>query len=297
MNSSISVSVIIPAYNEALGIADTLHELYQAIPEDMEVIVVDDGSKDETGSIVDNIGLGERFRCIHHKKNRGYGGAIKTGTKYAKGEYVVWYDADGQHRPEDLLALVEQMKRDNLDYCIGIRGKDSFQDEKRVLGKAILKWFVNSVSKEPIKDFNSGLRGFKRSILKRYLNLLPEGFGASTVTTLLMQELNLLGGETPIVVRKRVGKSTVKILRDGFRTIRLIMDMVLLFKPVKVFGAAGLAFIVVGAVYGIWKMMLNGLGIPVLAAILLIFGIQTFFLGIILSQISKLRLEGYMGNE
>lgn len=286
------ISVIIPAYNEAQGIEETLTELAEYVPEEYEILVIDDGSTDNTFSIVSNMKY-PNIRCIQHNRNKGYGSAIKTGCKNAVGDIVVWYDADGQHRPVDLMAVVKKMVENNWDYCIGIRTKESHCDRNRKLGKFILSKIVNLLAREPMKDFNSGLRAFRRTVLLKYLPLLPSRFGASTVTTFIMQETDCEGGECEFLLRKRVGKSTVRPIRDGIRTIMLIMNIIILFRPKEVFGTVGLLAIVVGVLYGIVKAFTLGLGIPVLSAILCIFGIETFFFGIISAQISQLRLEHY----
>lgn len=294
MDKKKEVSVIIPAYNEAEGIKDTLMELMDRLPDAFEILVIDDGSTDDTYKIVKNIAEEyEQVRCVAHGRNRGYGSAIKTGCKHVESDIVVWYDADGQHRPEDLFAVVDKLKSEGWDYCIGARTKESHCDKDRKLGKAILSGIVNMLAKETMPDFNSGLRAFRRDVLLKYLSLLPKRFGASTVTSFIMQEENCLGGVVPIVVRKRVGTSTVKPVRDAIRTLSLIFDIILLFRPLEIFGVAGGGMIVVGIIYGIIEALLNGMGIPVLAAILMIFGLQVFCFGIISAQISKLRLEKY----
>ena len=115
------VSVIIPAYNEAQAIGDTLRELSEKLSIcgfEYEVLVINDGSSDDTESIVRKM-ENEHIRCISHRVNRGYGSAIVTGVKNARGGLIIWYDADGQHRPEDLIRVVNKMKEENLDYCIG----------------------------------------------------------------------------------------------------------------------------------------------------------------------------------
>lgn len=285
-------TVIIPAYNEAAGIRETLTELADHIPEGWEILVIDDGSADETFAIVESMEY-VNIRCIRHKNNRGYGSAIKTGCKHAAGDIVAWYDADGQHRPEDLMAVVDKLETGHLDYCVGVRTKESHCDRNRRLGKAVLKRIVNLLAKEPVEDFNSGMRAFKKTVLLRYLPLLPPRFGASTVTTFIMQETECVGGECEILVRKRVGKSTVKPLRDGMRTLMLIMNIIILFRPKEVFGAVGVLAVVIGVLYGVVSALTEKMGIPVLSAVICIFGIQTFFFGIISSQISQLRLEHY----
>lgn len=285
-------TVIIPAYNEAAGIRETLTELADHIPREWEILVIDDGSADETFAIVESMEFAN-IRCIRHKNNRGYGAAIKTGCKNAAGDIVVWYDADGQHRPEDVMAVVNKLETEHLDYCVGVRMKESHCDRNRKLGKAVLKKIVNLLAKEPVEDFNSGMRAFKKAVILRYLPLLPARFGASTVTTFIMQETDCVGGGVEILVRKRVGKSTVKPLRDGMRTLILIMNIIILFRPKEVFGTVGVLAVVIGVLYGVVNALTEGMGIPVLSAIICIFGIQTFFFGIISAQISQLRLERY----
>lgn len=288
------VSVIIPAYNEAQAIGETLRELSQGLSScefAYEIQVINDGSTDDTESIVRGM-EDEHIRCISHRLNKGYGSAIVTGVKSAKGEIVIWYDADGQHRSEDLIRVINKMKEENLDYCIGVRSSTSYQVKNRVFGKYILKKIVNLLAREPMQDFNSGMRAFKREVLLKYVTLLPKRFGASTISSFIMQEAgNYAGGEVTIEVRSRTGKSTVKPLRDGMRTLMLIMDIILLFRPAEVFGSIGIFFIVIGVVYGVALAILEGLGIPVLSAILCMGGIQTVFMGIILSQINRMRLD------
>lgn len=285
------VSIIIPAYNEEGGIRATLEELKaDEVLRDCEIIVIDDGSKDRTYEEASSV---EGVRVLRHRVNRGYGTAIATGSRAAKGKIFAWYDADGQHRPEDMVKVLNTLIQDDLDYCIGVRGKDSFVDKSRVLGKSVLKTFVNWMAREPMGDFNSGMRAFKRDVFMRYISLLPKRFGASTVTTFIMQERFYVGAEVPIVVRERVGKSTVKQVRDGLRTISLIMNIILLFRPMEVFGTVGILTILLGSVYGIVRAVLGGRGVPTLAAIVILFGIQILFFGVFSSQISQLRIERF----
>lgn len=281
------VSVIIPAYNEGEGIEAALEELtaYVALDE-TEIIVVDDGSTDDTA---EKVAAFPEVRLIRHGRNQGYGAAIKTGTRAAGGEIIAWYDADGQHRPEDLVRVVEELQEKELDYCIGVRGKDSYEDHNRVFGKFILRMFLRVFARQTPGDFNSGLRAFRRSVLIKYLSLLPRGFGASTVTTLLMQEEGYLGSEVPITVRKRVGKSSVKQFRDGMRTILLILNVILLFHPMRVFGGCGMVLVLVGAVYGSVSALAWRGGLPVMAAVLILFGFQLFCFGLLSLQISRMR--------
>lgn len=284
------LSIVIPAYNEEEGIESTIAELLEYKPlSGAEIIVINDGSKDETSKKLDL--FQGKITIINHRINRGYGSALVSGVKKSKRELVAWYDADGQHRPCDLEKVVRKLYECNLDYCIGVRGKESYIEKSRVVGKAVLHQIVKWASDGGDTDFNSGLRAFKREVLNKYLRLLPERFGASTVTTLLMKERNWEGAEVEIVVRKRMGKSSVRQIRDGMRTIALISNVVLLFHPMRFFGMLGIGMVLLGSVYGVVEAIIYGLGVPVLAAIIIIFGLQIFFWGITVAQISKIRKE------
>lgn len=286
------VTVVIPAFNEETGIGDTLSELIRVIPDDYSVIVVDDGSVDNTYFVASSI-KDKRISIIRHPYNRGYGSAIKTACRHADGDVIVWYDSDGQHRPDDLINVVKTLIDNDYDYVIGVRTAESYVDKNRKTGKKLLSWFANRCAREPMEDVNSGLRAFKRDILLRYLSLLPERFGASTVTTFIMQEMGYIGGVCSIVVRKREGISTVKPLKDGIATLSLIMNIILMFRAKQVLAGIAFVFVIVGSIYGIIRAISDHMGIPVLSAIAIIAGIQIYFLGIISAQIGTLRLERY----
>lgn len=286
-----SVSVVIPAYNEEAGLGHTLEALCSCEQlGEVEIIVVDDGSTDSTAAVA---AAYPRVRLLQHLYNRGYGSAISTGLRASHGEYIVWFDADGQHRVEDLITVAEHLTAQRLEYCIGVRGEDSFQETNRLFGKWLLRQAVFFAAGRPVPDFNSGLRGFRRDILFQYLHLLPKRFGASTLTTLLMVEGSHYGETVPIVVKRRLGKSTVRQVRDGLRTLNIILHIVLLFKPLKFFGMIGGLFILVGGIYGLYKAFMIGQGIPVLASLLVILGVQAFFFGLLGDQISALRRERF----
>ncbi len=287
-----TISIIIPAYNEEVGIAHTLEMLCaEEYFHDAEIIVVNDGSTDNTRQVVNQF---KQVKLVEHIFNRGYGSAICTGVRAASGEYIVWFDSDGQHQATDLVKICQKLIEEQLEYCIGVRDAASYQDPDRKLGKWLLKQAVNFSMGRSVPDFNSGLRGFRRDVLYAYLHLLPKGFGASTLTTLLMIERNHHGATLPItVVERRMGKSTVRQFQDGMRTLQIILHIVLLFKPLKFFGIIGLCFIVIGMVYAFIKASINHLGVPISASLLIILGMQSFFFGLLCDQISALRRERF----
>ena len=283
------LSVIIPAFNESAAIRDTLVELRRTCPE-VEVIVVDDGSLDDTGHIA---GAVDGVVVYRHARNRGYGAALKTGIRKARRPYVAWYDADKQHNPEDLVCVALPVLRGEQDAVIGVRGADSAQQRNRVLGKFVLGQVARLVSGERLPDLNSGLRCFERRIIRCYLHLLPDGFSASTTSTLMMLKRGYRVGYVPIRARARVGNSTVKIFSDGLRTLQLIVRIVVLFEAFRVFTTLGAALVLAGLAYGIPAALSYGQGIPNLAAMSIIGGLLTFFMGIVADQIVELRKERF----
>lgn len=285
------VSIIIPAFNEEEGISPVLEALtHNPLLNGAEILVIDDGSSDGTSEQVSRF---NGVKVIRHPVNRGYGSAIVTGVRAATRDIVVWFDADGQHRVEDLCSVVAALLEHGWDYCIGVRSSESYQEPRRKLGKWVLKKVVNLAVGKNVKDFNSGLRAFRKDILKRYLHLLPRGFGASTTTTLLMMERNYNGGEVQITVKKRMGASSVRQIRDGMRTLLLVLRILLLFKPLHFFGSIGLVTALLGFFYGVWITFSQGLGFPVLGAVLFLFGVQTIFWGLVVDQISAMRRERF----
>jgi len=290
-SKSKDISIVIPAYNEEAGMEQTLTLLCsEEMLSEAEIIVVDDGSNDQTNRIA---GQFPRIKIIRHPFNHGYGSAISTGMRAAKGKYVCWFDSDGQHRIEDLVKVCQKLVDEELEFCIGVRESTSYQDPNRRLGKWLLRQAVVFSVGKPVPDFNSGLRGFKQDVIQRYLHLLPKGFGASTVTTLLMIEGNHYGATVPISVRARVGKSTVRQFRDGLRTLQIILHIMILFKPLKFFGLIGIGSIALGSIYGLIKASMVHQGVPVFASLLIILGVTSFFFGLLCDQISALRRERF----
>ncbi|MFQ5698100.1 MAG: glycosyltransferase family 2 protein [Myxococcota bacterium] len=281
------LTVVIPAFNEEAAIGQTLRELRDAVPA-AEILVVDDGSTDRTAEVARSIA---GVRVLSHPRNQGYGASLKTAVRACRRRFVVWYDADGQHRPEDLLNVVKPVLEGERDVTIGVRGRGSARQGDRAVGKWLLYQVAQMVSRERIPDLNSGLRCFPRQLLALHLYLLPDGFSASSTSTLLMLKRGYRVGWIPIVARRRVGHSTVRILRDGLRTLHLIVRIVVLFEAFRVFSALGFALMVPGLIYGLAMALLHGQGFPTLAGTAVIAGLVTFFMGIVADQVVELRKE------
>ncbi len=283
------LSVIIPAYNEAGAIGDTLDELATHLARlemPWEVVVVDDASTDETAAVLS--GRPDITLC-RHPKNRGYGASLRTGIAATRYELCLFYDADGQFDPADIPALLAGAAE--ADMATGMRGKGSDAPLLRRPGKKILSWTANYLAKETIPDLNCGYRVVRRPVLERYQHLLPEGFSASTTLTLLL----LKGGHgvnwVPVTIRRRQGSaSTVSIFSDGFDTLLLIVRLITLLDPLRVFlPASGL--MMSGAVLwgGIYFRKSGTISMATL--FLLISAVLTFLIGLLADQVAALRRE------
>lgn len=284
------LTIIIPAYNEEAGIANTVNTLLAYGQEKgWKVLVVNDGSTDKTKQILENIA---DITIVNHPFNKGYGASLKTGIREADTPLIAFYDADGQHRPEDLDAMQQSFQ--SYDMLIGQRGKDSHQEWVRKPGKWVLSKVANFLTGRKIPDLNSGLRIIKREIIKEMLHLFPDGFSFSTTSTIAFMNMGYNVGYHPIVVNKRIGKSTVKQLKHGSSTLLLILRLIVLFNPLKVFIPTSIIMIVVGIiyelVYGIYILYPNVKLIPA-AFFLILTGILIFFFGLMADQISALRKQ------
>jgi glycosyltransferase involved in cell wall biosynthesis len=220
---------------------------------------------------------------------------VKTGIKTADTEFVATCDADGQHRPEDLMRLYEAAREH--DVAIGARGKTSHQVASRRPGKWVLARTAETLVGQKIPDLNSGLRVMRRMIAMRYLHLLPDGFSASTTLTVCVLQRGYNVEFVPITTREREGKSTVKQVRDGLNTVHLIVRLIILFNPTRFFLPPALAMIAAGLIYGFFKAFRLHHGFPVLALLLVSTGFITAMFGLLADQISSLRREMYEKGE
>lgn len=281
-----SLSIIVPAYNEEKSVSNVVDVLVDNFPE-AEVIVVNDGSSDGTLDKCKD----KKCKIISHSVNKGYGASWKTGTLAASGEIIAFFDADGQFDVEDLKNLVDFFKKNSLDLASGWRGSDSYSPSLRKPGKYLLKVLACFLANKRIPDINCGLRVYKKSLLTRYLPLLPDGFSATLTSLLLFYSLNYNVDFIRIRVNKREGSSSVNQLRDGFGIIILMIRLIALFAPLRIFLPSSLVLIFLSIIYSLIEALKFGLGVPVLGAMVFLNGVLLFFLGIICDQVSALRLE------
>ena len=282
-----NLTIIIPAFNEESGIGETLKKLEPyANKNSWKVFVVNDGSTDNTKDVIKEYSFVE---VISHKVNRGYGASLKTGINNSKTEFVAFYDADGQHRPEDMERLWTE--HDDEDMIVGERVKGSHISVSRTPGKFILSLTANFLAGQKIPDLNSGLRIVKKEIILRYLNLFPNGFSFSTTSTIALLSNRHLVTYKPIQTNKRIGKSSVNQIKDGFNAILLILRLIVLFNPLKVFLPSSFFLLFIGIIYEVvWGYLLSPhLRLLPGALMTILTGIIIFFFALIMDQISQLR--------
>ncbi len=279
------VSIVIPALNEAGAIKSVIDSLLEKLL-DIELIVVNDGSTDDTKNIANVV---EGVKLINHEHTLGYGASLRTGLEASTREYVLFCDGDGQHTVDDVERLINEM--DEHDLVIGMRGKDSHSPLSRQPGKRVLKWFADYLAGQKIPDLNSGLRIFRKGVLKKYIHLMPDGFSFSTTSTLVMIKTNRNIKYVPIKVYPRVGKSSVRQLRHGMQTIMLILRLIVLFNPLKVFLNFAGAVLVLSLVSLLNDILFYKTGLSDTTVTLSISTLIIFLFGLLCDQVSALRRE------
>jgi glycosyltransferase involved in cell wall biosynthesis len=279
-----AVSIVIPAYNEAPVIAEVVSTLASAAGW-REIIVVDDGSTDETSARARTAGA----VVVRHPYNKGNGAAVKSGVRRAQGEYVLIVDGDGQHRAEDARRLTARLGE--YDLVIGARSTATQATAARRFGNGALNWLAGYLTGRDIPDLTSGFRGARREYLREFLHLLPNGFSTPTTTTLAFIKAGYNVAFEPTDARTRVGASKIRLARDGAKFFVIILKIVTIFSPLRIFlPIAGVTF-VVGVLYGIWNAALHD-RIPNGSVLLILFAVIVFLVGLVSEQIAALRFEG-----
>jgi glycosyltransferase involved in cell wall biosynthesis len=277
------ISVIIPAFNESAGIKDLLNKMREeGCFTKYEIIIVDDGSTDGTADIASSYPV----KVIRHSTNKGYGASLKTGIRKASGDFVIMMDSDGQHDPKYLPEIAGMLA--DHEMVIGTRSAASFQVKTRQVGKRLIRWVGEFLVEQKLPDYNSGFRGFKKSLIYGMLHIMPNGFSFSTTSTLAFLKEGYSIGTLPIDVAPRKGRSSnVKFIKDGSKTIMLILRIIMLFNPLKIFLPSSIVIFLAGALFGIYGYIIaerfsNG------AIVLAILGMFLFFIGLVADQISIL---------
>ena len=278
------VSIVIPARDEEDSIGAVVSAL-RAAAGWHEVLVIDDGSGDGTALRAEQAGA----RVIRHPYNKGNGAAVKTGIRHATGEFVLIVDADGQHDPADARRIAERLGE--YDLVVGARSAATQATAARRGGNALLNGLASHLAGRPIPDLTSGFRGARRECLREFLHLLPNGFSTPTTTTLAFVKAGYNVAFEPIEARRRVGRSKLRVARDGAKFLLILLKVITLFSPLRVFVPLSLLAFALGLAYGLWNFATVG-RIPNGAVLLLLFSVMVFLVGLVSEQISSLRFDG-----
>jgi glycosyltransferase involved in cell wall biosynthesis len=279
-----TVSVVIPACNESASIGAVIVELSAAAAW-REIIVVDDGSDDDTGEAARSAGA----RVVRHPYNKGNGAAVKSGIRAATGDYILIIDGDGQHKPSDAVALVAQLGE--YDLVVGARSSETQAGSTRRIGNAALNRLASFLTERKIPDLTSGFRCARREYLREFLHLLPNGFSTPTTTTLSFLRAGYNVAFLPVEARQRVGTSKIRLGRDGPKFLLIMLRVMTIFSPLRVFLPVAGASLALGVGYGIWNYVTQQ-KIPNGSVLLIMLAVVVLLIGLVSEQISALRFDG-----
>jgi glycosyltransferase involved in cell wall biosynthesis len=279
-----TVSVVIPAKNESDAL-DSLIQNIRALLPNAEIIVVDDGSTDDTAKI------GERHpvRLIRHPYSVGNGAAVKSGARAASGDVLVFLDGDGQHNPQDIPALLEKLE-EGYDMVVGARVAASQASVGRLFANSLYNRLASWVVGHDIPDLTSGFRAVKSHLFKDFLHLLPNGFSYPTTITMCFFRAGYIVSYVPIRASARTGKSHIRPIRDGVRFFLIIFKVGTLYSPLKIFLPISLCFFVTGLSYYLYTFTLYQ-RFTNMSALLLITSILVFLIGLVSEQITALHFR------
>jgi glycosyltransferase involved in cell wall biosynthesis len=280
-HSTVSLSIVIPAKNEQASIADVVSRARMEFPK-AEILVVDDGSADQTGSSAEEAGA----RVIRHPESLGNGAAIKSGARVASGDILCFMDADGQHSPEQISALIDKIEA-GYDMAIGSRNSNSHASFGRFFANGFYNALASFISGRRILDLTSGFRIVRAKLFKQFLYLLPNGFSYPTTITMAFLRSGYPVTFVPIQTRKRKGKSHIRPIRDSVRFLIIIFKIATLYAPLKVFLPVSGLFFATGLGYYAYTYFTMGrftnMSLLVFSASVIV-----FLIGLISEQITAL---------
>ena len=283
MATPASTSVIIPACNEGPSIGTVVRTLTE-VETWHEILVVDDGSNDETAANARGAGA----RVIRHPYTKGNGAAVKTGLRQATGDFILIIDGDGQHRAALAPRLVERLGE--YDLVVGARPDSSQATVGRRLGNRLLARLATYLSGHQIDDLTSGFRAARRDYLLEFLHLLPNGFSTPATTTLAFVKAGYNVAFEPTETDARTGQSKIRLAPDGFKFFLILLRVITIFSPLRVFIPVSAAAWTAGAGYALYTIATE-LHVTNSSVLLIVLGVVIFCLGLLSEQISALRFE------
>ncbi len=282
------LSVIIPVYNEVNGLKDLLEKVFHFCSVNgFQMIIVDDGSTDGSRLTVREYLDVQNVLVFRHKLNKGYGAALKTGFNACSTEYSITFDADGQHSVNDIRTLFDKIMTHDADLVIGSR-QGMRKTSIRGVGRTLIRMIAKILMNVPVYDLNSGMKIYRTELVRKYLNLASDNMSFSDIITLIFLNNRHLVLEEPIKIWKRKhGRSSVT-LETAFHTIMEVINIVILFNPMKIFLPISLLCLLTTAMWGI-PLMIKGYGISTGTVLGIISGFIFFLLGLIAEQLSQIR--------
>ena len=277
----VTLSIVMPAKNESSAIGDVVTRTRAAFP-DAEILVVDDGSDDNTAELAEQAGA----TVVRHPVSLGNGAAVKRGARAAKGDLLAFMDADGQHSGAELARLIERIDA-GFDMVVGARGSAGHANVGRQFANGFYNALASRLSNQKVSDLTSGFRVVRASLFRKYLYMLPNGFSYPTTITMAFLRSGYAVDFVPIEVEKRKGKSHIRPLRDGLRFFIIIFKIATLYSPLKIFVPISGLFFAAGAGYYAYTYLTQGrftnMSMLVLSAAVII-----FLIGLISEQITAL---------
>ncbi|MGI9225541.1 MAG: glycosyltransferase family 2 protein [Woeseiaceae bacterium] len=280
-NDSEKLSIIIPAKNEAVSIGGLVSEI-RRMYEHAEILVVDDGSDDDTADFAKQAGA----TVIGHPISLGNGAAVKAGARAASGDILVMMDGDGQHKPEDIPSLIAKLD-EGFDMAIGARDSGSHAGVGRLFANGLYNVFASLISGHRILDLTSGFRASRADYFKKFLYLLPNGFSYPTTITMAFLRSGFPVTFVPIKALERSGKSHIRPIRDGVRFLAIIFRIATLYAPLKVFLPVSGLFFASGMGYYAYTYFTVG-RFTNMSMLILSAAVIVFLIGLISEQITAL---------
>ncbi|MFV5499187.1 glycosyltransferase family 2 protein [Acinetobacter towneri] len=275
------ISIVLPAKNESAAIGQTLAQIQQ-LQLAHEIIVVNDGSTDQTKQVAETAGA----KVVTHPYSKGNGAAIKTGARTATGDIIVFMDADGQHDPHDIPRLIEKIEQ-GYDLVVGARQKGSQASVGRGIANALYNNLATYMTEQKVEDLTSGFRAVRADKFREFLYLLPNGFSYPTTSTMAFFRAGYSVTYVPIHAAKRIGKSHIQPLKDGIRFFLIIFKIATLFSPLKMFLPIAILLFMIGT--GWYGYTLWDAGrFTNMSALLYTGSVMVFLMGLISEQITAL---------
>ena len=292
-----NLSIVIPVYNEKESLQTFLPDVLSFCRTyACKLILVNDGSQDGSYEELEKAAVSDEFvTVVHHKVNRGYGGALKSGIGSCKTKYCITIDADGQHTLSDVAVLHEQILKSNADLIVGNRGTYKGENVFRKIGKMIIRKIARILLPVTIKDINSGMKIYRTHLVQRYLGLCPDSMAFSDIIALSFIQQRHLVSEYPITVLARTSGTSTINLNTAIDTVMEIINMVVLFNPMRIFLPVACVLITAGICWGI-PIMMAGRGVSAGTMVGIISGLLFFFLGLMTEQLALLRRHLVIAN-